>query len=147
MSSGNGSAYADVTKKYLKGRIPFRVWSLSSLLGALIIVVNNLMQHQAILQGFFSVLFMNLIITIPAFLAQAHFVGLALQRKPKSARNVLLVVLMISWIVLGTTIVLILNSIYDQWNSGTYLVLWNFSIIFISWWILSLLTFKVDKPR
>jgi hypothetical protein len=145
MSAGNGSAYAEVTKKYLKGRIPFRVWSLSSFTGALVIVVNNLIQHHAILEGFFSVLFMNFLITIPIFMVQAHFVGLALQRNPKSAKKILVLVLLLAWTITGAIMAWFISKLYDEWNSGTWLMVWNFVTLAVMWWILSIAMFRVHK--
>ena len=148
MTEGNGSAYVDVTKKYLKGRTPFRVWIFSALIAALTIVVNNLVQHEAILQGFFSVFFINLAVTIPLFLVQAHFVGLALQKRPKQAKTALIVVLLIGWIIIGALIAWFMFSIYESgMNSGAWLMLYNFLLLPASWWILSLLTFRVHKVK
>jgi hypothetical protein len=148
MTEGNGSAYVDVTKKYLKGRTPFRVWMFSSLIAALTIVVYNLVNRQAILQGFFSVFFINLAITIPLFLAQAHFVGMALQKKPKNAKMTLIVVLLIGWVVLGILIAWFMASVYESgMNSGTWLMLFNFLLLPTCWWMLSLLTFRVHKVK
>jgi hypothetical protein len=148
MTEGNGSAYVDVTKKYLKGRTPFRVWMFSSLIAALTIVVYNLVNRQAILQGFFSVFFINLAITIPLFLAQAHFVGMTLQKKPKNAKTTLIVVLLIGWVVLGILIAWFMASVYESgMNSGTWLMLFNFLLLPTCWWMLSLLTFRVHKVK
>jgi hypothetical protein len=148
MTEGNGSAYVEVTKKYLKGRTPFRVWMFSSLIAALTIVVYNLINGQAILQGFFSVFFINLAITIPLFLAQAHFVGMALQKKPKNAKTTLIIVLLIGWVVLGTLIAWFMASVYESgMNSGTWLMLFNFLLLPACWWVLSLLTFRVHKVK
>lgn len=146
MSESNGSVYAEVTRKYLNGRIPFRVWFFSSLTASLLVIINNLVHHNAVLEGFFSVFFINLAITIPAFIAQAHFIGLSLQRNPKKVRRVLATVLLICWTVTGIFIAWILSSIYESgWNAGAALMVWNFVIVLTSWVLLSFFTLKIKK--
>lgn len=148
MSSGNGSTYANITQKYLKGRIPFRIWLFSSLAGSLSIVVDNLQRQNAILEGFFSILFMNMVITIPLFLAQAHFVGLALQRKPKTARTVMTTILILGWAVTGSVIAYFMTVVYNNgMNSGAMLMLTDFLALMLCWIVLSYLTFKVDRVK
>lgn len=127
--------YEKLTRQYLSGRIPFRIWFFSSALGAMTIIVNNLIQHEAFLQGFFSTLFMNLVFTIPLFLVQAHFMGKALLRNSKNVSKVLVAILVIGWAVTVATIAYGLSSIYDgSLNLGAMLMIINFGCCMI-WWV------------
>lgn len=144
----NGTAYASLTKKYVKGKIPFRIWFFSSLVSALSVVVDNVTRDQAPLMGFFSVFFLNLGVTIPLFLAQAHFVGLALQRKPKTARTTLIVTLILGWTITAAALAFFLHRIYEgTMNEGALLMIINYAILVVNWIFLSLLTFKVHRVK
>jgi|GEM_PF-2904649 len=126
---------------YIKGRIPFRVWFFSALSGSIVMIVFNLMQREAILQGFFSVLFLNLVITLPLFLAQAHFIGKILQRNYKRTTSTLVTVLMIGWLVTGIAIGFGLRSVYNgQMNFGIVMMVINYSVQLIAWVVLSYFT-------
>lgn len=146
MNNGNESPYALLTKRYINGRIPFRVWFFSSLIAASVMIVYNFVHHQAFLQGFFSLFFINLAVTIPVFAAQAHFVGLALQRKPENAKKILTTVLLISWAVTGIFIAWVMSMIYGSaWNSGATLMVWNFILQITAWCFLSFFLFRVNR--
>ena len=147
MNNESESPYALLTKRYVNGRIPFRVWFFSALVGAASMIVYNLVQQGPFLQGFFSLFFINLAVTIPVFVAQAHFVGLALQRKPEQAKKVLMTVLLISWTITALCMVWIMTSLYENWNSGVALMTCNFIIQLIAWWILSFLLFRVKEAQ
>lgn len=126
---------------YIKGRIPFRIWFFSSLIGAVLMIIFNLIQHQAILQGFFSVLFLNLAVTIPLFLVQAHLVGKTLQRNFEQTKSVLFVLLIVGWMITGFAIGIGLRRIYpEEMNYGIVLMILNYSLQFVMWNVLSYFT-------
>lgn len=147
MESGNESVYADITRKYVKGKIPFRVWMLSSFLGAALTIISNLVHHNAVLQGFFSSFFWNAVITIPIFIVQAHFVGRALQRNPENAKRVLVVCLLFSWGVIGGLLAWVFAASFESTGmvASLSLLIWNWVVVMVSWWTLSLLMFRVRK--
>jgi 4-amino-4-deoxy-L-arabinose transferase-like glycosyltransferase len=144
----NGSTNHKLVSGYLKGRIPFRIWLFSGLAGALVIVINNLVHHHAILEGFFSVFFLNLLITIPLFLAQAHVIGLVLQRKPKKVRTALTIVLIAGWAVMGTIIGMAMYKIYEgKINPGAVLMIFNYILLIVMWVALSFLALRVKRKK
>ena len=144
----NGTTNQKLVSGYLKGKIPFRVWFLSCLAGALVIVTDNLILHKAILEGFFSVFFLNMLITIPMFLVQAHVIGLVLQRKPKTVRTALKIVLITGWAIMGAIIAMALNKIYDgKINSGAVLMIFNYIVLVTVWIALSFLTLRVKTKK
>ncbi len=146
MSEGNGSVYADVTKKYLKGKIPFRVWMLSAFLGASLTIIDNLAQHHAVLEGFFSTFFWNAVITIPIFIVQAHFVARGLQRNPHNAKRTLIICLLLSWTITGLIIGWVLALSFENGvTSDLWSLLCNWVVVMLSWWALSLWMFKLNK--
>jgi hypothetical protein len=144
----NGTTNQKLVSGYLKGKIPFRIWFFSSLAGALVMVIDNLVRRHAILEGFFSVFFLNLLITIPMFLVQAHVIGLVLQRKPKSVRTALAVVLITGWAVMGTIIAMALYKIYEgKINSGAVLMIFNYILLITMWVALSFLALRVKRKK
>lgn len=147
MSEENGSLYGEVTRKYLKGKIPFRVWMLSSFLGAILTIIHNLVQHHAVLQGFFSSFFWNAVITIPIFIVQAHFVGRALQRNPENAKRTLMICLVLCWGVVGGLLAWVFAASFESTGmvASLSLLIWNWVVVMLSWWAFSLLTFGVKK--
>lgn len=147
MDSGNESVYSEITRKYLKGKIPFRVWMLASFIGAILTIIDNLILHRAVLQGFFSAFFWNAVITIPIFIVQAHFVGRALQRNPKNAKRTLIIWLLFSWGIIGGLIAWVFAASIESTGmvSPLRLLLLNWVVVMVSWWGFSLLTFGVKK--
>lgn len=130
-----------LVRGYIKGRIPFRIWFFSALSGSVVMILFNLLHHEAILQGFFSVLFLNLAITLPLFLAQAHFVGKTLQKNYKRTKSTLVAVLMIGWLVTGIAIGFGLRSVYQgQMNFGIVVMIINYNLQLIAWVVLSYFT-------
>jgi len=141
MISMNDSIRETLIAGFVKGRIPFRVWFFAALVGSSLMIVNNLVHHDALLQGFFSLLFLNLAITIPLFLSFAHFVGKALQKNFKRTQSTVVAVLIIGWAITGTIIGVALQSIYSEgWNSGLALMVGNFSVQFTMWILLAYFT-------
>lgn len=137
-----------VVKKYLSGRIPVRVWLLSSLSGALLFVIHNLIGHDAVLQGFFSILLINVVSTFPTFAAQAHFVGLALQRNRRSAKTVLATVLIVCWALTGLVLWWAIGLLYeDGWNSGAALLVGNFATVCTFWVVMSLISTRLPARK